>query len=286
MFKLIFTNAKGESIELYGPPYRLMRVEGLGDVEADVQTQKAPFQDGETLIDTVFDARYIQIEIKIVGEDEADIEAKRRYLAAVFNPRLGEGTLFYESETTTRQINAVADSIPLFPDGSTNRGRTFQKAVINLVCPNPYWQGILEGDQMAYLMGGLKFPLVLPARFAHRGFQRVFTNAGDVPTPVQIEFKGPAQNPTIYNRTTGEFIKVNRDLGENDILYVDTSFGNKTVEILRAESNEKENAFNYIDLDSTFFQLEVGDNLIEYNSNNDSILTRVRISYRNRYVAI
>ena len=138
---------------------------------------------------------------------------------------------------------------------------------------------------MAYLMGGLKFPLRLPTIFAHRGYQRVFENVGDVPTPVQIEFKGPAQNPTIFNRTTGEFIAVNRELGPDDILFIDTAFGQKRVEIQRA-NGESENAFNYIDLASSFFQLELGDNLIEYSSNNDSTLTRVRVSYRNRYVGI
>lgn len=285
MFKLIFTNSAGDSVELFGRPYRLMKVEGLGDVEADVQMQKAPYQDGESLIDTALEPRYMSLELKIVGDDQADVEAKRRKLASVFNPKNKEGILVYESASVTRQVKAVAESIPFFPDGSANRGRTFQKAIINLVCPSPFWQGILEGEQMSYLMGGLSFPLRLGTSFSMRGFRRNFVNAGDVPTPIEIAFRGPAQNPTVRNVTTGEFITVNRELGENDILYIDTAFGEKRVEIKR-ENGDMEEAFHYIDLDSDFFQLEVGMNMLEYSSNNDSTRTRVQINYRNRYVGV
>ncbi|MDT2304984.1 phage tail family protein [Paenibacillus larvae] len=90
---------------------------------------------------------------------------------------------------------------------------------------------------------------------------------------MSIEFRGPAQNPTVYNQFTGQFIRVKRDLSENDILHIDTTFGKKRVEIVRA-SGRVENAFHYIDLASSFFQLVVGKNILEYNSGNDSSKTK------------
>ncbi|MDT2247849.1 phage tail family protein [Paenibacillus larvae] len=74
-------------------------------------------------------------------------------------------------------------------------------------------------------------------------------------------------------------------MGENDVLHIDTEFGKKRVEIVRA-SGTVENAFHYIDLASTFFTLVVGKNKLEYNSNNDSSKTKVTVSYRNRYVGV
>ncbi|WP_412102366.1 phage distal tail protein [Paenibacillus larvae] len=47
-----------------------------------------------------------------------------------------------------------------------------------------------------------------------------------------------------------------------------------------------ENAFHYIDLASSFFQLVVGKNILEYNSGNDSSKTKVIVSYKNRYVGV
>ena len=97
-------------------------------------------------------------------------------------------------------------------------------------------------------------------------------------TPVEIEFTGPAINPTVTNLTTGELMKVNRLLDANDVLEISTAFGDKYVKI------NGQNAFHYIDLDSTFWQLQPGDNILSYTSNNDSINTKVIVKWKNRYV--
>ena len=90
--------------------------------------------------------------------------------------------------------------------------------------------------------------------------------------------------PCVINHATGEFIKVERTLTTDDTLYITTEFGNKKVEIER--NGVRNNAFNYIDLDSTFFQLKVGDNMIEYTTDNDLEPQSVEIRYRNRYLGV
>jgi hypothetical protein len=110
-------------------------------------------------------------------------------------------------------------------------------------------------------------------------------NKGDVITPIRIEFYGPASNPSIINETINEFIKVNKELEEDEILIVDTSFGNKKVMIQKGDKTI-ENAFGYIDLDSSFWQLAVGKNIIRYTSDDDSEKARVKISYKNRYIGV
>ncbi len=56
--------------------------------------------------------------------------------------------------------------------------------------------------------------------------------------------------------------------------------------MIEDENGVQTNVFNWIDLESSFFQLQVGDNELEYNSNNDSTKSRVIISYKNRYVGV
>ncbi len=98
--------------------------------------------------------------------------------------------------------------------------------MVHLVCPEPFWHdSFCTSRQMSFLMGGLSFPLFLNSRFSQRSFKRILQNIGDVPTPVNITFYGPAVNPIIKNNTTGEFIRVNRELGESDKLIIDTTFG-------------------------------------------------------------
>lgn len=156
---------------------------------------------------------------------------------------------------------------------------------VNLVCPDPYFKDILIGNTIATLIGGWKFKFKLPFRLKQKGEDRKnIYNEGHVETPIDVIFKGPAVNPSIINRTTGEFIKVERTLSSDDILYITTEFGNKKVEIER--NGVRENAFHYIDLESTFFQLQVGDNMIEYTTENQLEPQSVEIRYRNKYMGV
>lgn len=281
MQKLTFTNIRGQSIELNSiPPYILTKVEGLGDVSAENQTQKAPFQDGTTYINTMLGERFIALEVSIT-QTGATISEARKTFASIFNPKLGPGSLQYVHGSVVKEIEAIPEHVPVFPSGSKNRSIDFQTALISLKCPNPFWQSInIETTEMAYVRGGFKLPFHLPVRFATRGYRRKVVNQGDVPTPVTLKFYGPADNPVITNVTTGKFIKVNRSLLENDELEISTELGNKYARINGV------NAFNYIDLESEFWQLEQGENILSFTSNNDSTLTKVVVNWKNRHVGV
>jgi Phage tail protein len=286
MQRIIYINARGQSVELKSSaPFLLQSIEGLGDVDADIQTQKAPFQDGSTYIDSVLQERAISLEIVILA-DKSTLLKQRQFLASVFNPKLGPGTLRYENGETIREIEAVPDGVPVFPSGRDNRGPVFQKSIVNLLCPEPFWLDEFNtSEKMSYILGGLSFPLRLGTKFAQRGFKKVLHNQGDVATPVTIEFYGPATNPVVWNRTTGEFVRVNRSLGEQDKLIIPTNFGNKSV-LIENNDGTTTNVFNWIDLESSFWQLVPGENLIEFGSDSDSTKSRVVISYKNRYLSV
>lgn len=279
MDNVIIKNQNVESITLGNTaPYFLQILDGVGDVPVISQSQKAPKQDGSTYFDSMLDNRAISIEGMIVTKNNPEELSKaRRLMQKVLNPKLGEVTVFYQN----KEIKGIVETTPVFPSGEGNKGIYYQKFLVNLLCHQPFWlDTFYESREMSYLMGGLSFRLRLPTTFSNRGFRRKAVNEGDVNTPVKIEFIGPAINPTVTNVTTGEFIKVNQELGEKDILTVSTAFGEKYVKI------NGENAFHYIDLDSTFWQLIPGDNILSYASNNDSINTKVTVKWKNRYVGL
>jgi hypothetical protein len=287
MQRITFTNARDQSVELKSSaPFLLQSIDGLGDVDADIQTQKAPFQDGSTYIDSVLQERTISLQIAILATNKPTLLQQRQFLASIFNPKLGPGTLRYENGETVREIEAVPDGVPAFPSGRDNRGPIFQKAMVNLLCPEPFWlDEVSTSEKMSYILGGLSFPLRLGTSFAQRGFKKILNNQGDVATPVTIEFYGPATNPVVWNRTTGEFIRVSRTLAETDKLVIMTDFGKKSVTIENADGS-KTNVFNWIDLESTFWQLVPGENIIEFGSDSDSTKSRLVISYKNRYLSV
>lgn len=279
MKKITFINSKGQSVELGNhAPYVLNTVEGIGGVKTDIQTQKSPFQDGESYINNSLEARNLSLEVTVIAKTEDEMIVNRKKLLQVFNPKQGQGTLICNVGNTTRKITAISELAPTFSQKFTNA----QKTLLQLYCAVPFWTDEIESnEEIITWIGGLRFPLILPTTFSLAGSKKInIVNTGDVETPVKFEFKGPATNPRITNLTTGEYIQINRTLLPEDLLVVTTDFGNKRVEINGV------NVFNWIDLGSTFWQLQPGDNIIEYTSDDATESAQVKVTYSNRYIGV
>lgn len=285
MFKLMFTNANGQTVELFDRPYRLIKVEGIGDTEANIQMQKVPFQDGANYIDSILEDKPIEIELKITGDSEQDLNAKRRYFASVFNPKLGVGTLKYISGDDVKEIDAIAESVPNFPDGQTNRKPLFQKVLLYIRAPYPYWRDPNQTSQplQAY-SGNLTMPNTFPIEMGMSGSHTTLYNNGDIPAPVSVDIQGPVTNPQLINRTNGDWIRVNRSVAADEILHIDTTSGKKRVEVYR--NGRVFNVFGYLDHDSDWLQLDVGENLIEHIADSGDTSSMVAVTWNSQYVGI
>ncbi|MBS4191740.1 phage tail family protein [Bacillus sp. FJAT-49705] len=285
--KFIFISARGDIVELANDaPFILLNHEGVGAVKSNVQMQKSPFQDGQTHTDSVLEIRPINLELLLQAKSQDELFRLRAKLTSVFNPKLGAGTLKYVYGSLDREIKATSEFAPIFPPGESNRGSTFQVALMSLICSDPFWlDPHTESEPMSAWIGGMEFPFQLPVEFAMKSSSTTLLNDGDVEVPVEIVFHGPAVNPIVTNKTTGEFIRVKRTLGANDKLIVRTAFGNKTVLIIDG-TGKQTRAFNWLDENSIFWQLDVGYNEIEYNMDSNSDDANVVINWRKRYVGV
>jgi len=283
---LKFTNTRGESVTFneFGSHFLANEINGLGDVDADVQTQKAPYQDGTTFLDSILTPRMINFKLIILGSNDNEISSRRSELARVFNPKLGEGVLKIVYGNVVRVIDAVAEHVPIYQSGNDNRMSSYQYGLIDLICPNPYWKSTTVTEEPAF-EPLFSFPFEGVFEIGMQRDQRIIINDGDAPAPLQVEFFGPALNPKIINNTTGEYIKINQQLFEGEKMMIDTSDGNKSVYIVDALGVSR-NVFNWIDLDSTFFKLIVGENDIEYTADSDIQGAIVNISYSKLYTAV
>ena len=278
--KITFTNSIGNSVVLGPKPFKVIRIDGTGGTEADIQTQKAPYQDGHTFVDALLEPKTVEIELTIFARSKEEVFQLRRELTNIFNPKLGVGLLTYEYPGGVKEIEAVPESTPVFPSGPW----VFQKAMISLICPAPFWLDPLKNIvKLEDFVANFRFPFNLPVVFSARGDTRTIINDGDVPTPITVEFRGRAINPRITNVTTGEFIQVNREIPENYRLVIDTEFGRKRVSIIAPDGVET-NAFHYIDLESTFFDLEVGENQLSFITSGGS--PEVYIHFKKRYLGV
>lgn len=275
-------NARGESV-VFGHfgPFVLQKIEGTGNVSSDIKSTKSPYQDGSSFVDIQLTERPIPLEGFIDAKSQQQLYELRRDLTRILNNKLGPGKLVYTNAFRSYAIDAIAEEGPVFGERHVHANLF----TINFIANDPYWRDenqIVKG--LRFEDGGLTFPLRLITQFALSAYRGTFYNSGDVDTPVEIRYKGPATNPVVESETTGEFIKVNYELQESDTLIINTAFGNKRVEVLN-DDGTRTNVFHWIDLGSTFFQLIPGKNILKYGSDKDSDqqLATVTIYYNNRY---
>lgn len=141
MEDITITNQNGESICLgRRGPFFLEKIEGLGEVEVGIESQKAPYQDGSTYIDNTLENRALSMEGTIIakGNPEA-LPAARRKLQRVLNPKLGEVVIIYRQGEKVKKITGMAESTPVFPGGKGRRGHYYQKFLLHLICHQPFW---------------------------------------------------------------------------------------------------------------------------------------------------
>ncbi|MGJ9383240.1 phage distal tail protein [Salipaludibacillus sp. CF4.18] len=284
MEKLTFTNNRGQAIEFsHKPPFLLQFIDGMGGSETNIQTQKSPYQDGETFIDTMLEGKALDIRVAIMG----NITEKRSYMLNVLNPKLGEGVLRYENDDVIRDLKCVVDQTPSFPSGNDNRSVDFQQAFFSIYASNPYWQSIEKITKpLAAFIPKFSFPFSFPVKFGERGSEATLYNDGHVPCPIEIEFNGPATNPIVTSLTTGEFIRVKRELFEGDKLIINTAFGNERKVVTVDQNGNEKSEWGYIDIwESTFLQLDVGENVISYNATAGGTAL-VNISFKKLYTGV
>lgn len=279
--KVIYENDNGESIEIsYSFPYFLQGLSGQDGAKASITKVSGAGQDGSTITNVVLADRDLQLQGAIRGNSKDEIAKYRTKLLKVFSPK-SKGWLQYEYGNLKRRIRCQVESGPIF--SKKNNSYKFQDFLIDILCPNPFWLDDIEiSEEITTWIGGISFPLRLPTTFAMAGPRIInVVNNGDVETPVRIEILGPATNPKITLRETGEFIRIKKELTRDDVVTITTEFGNKRVEL------NGQNAFNILDLPySTFFNLKVGDNVIEFTTEDETNNANVKISYRNRYLGV
>lgn len=268
----------------------LSHIEGLGHPGATSQKSQGVNQDGCNSEDSLLDPRVIKLQVTIRTKNREKLYELRRKIFRTINPKTynqatgkrGELLIYYTNDYKKYRIYGKVEDSAEFNERKNNH----DKATISFYCQDPYWLDEKGQDlDIKSVTGGLHFPLVLPNKFALVSFYKEIDNKGDVEAPVQIEYVGPALNPRITNDTTGEYIQVNMEINEKETLVIDTREGKETVNLITP--HETLDVYNKIDLNSTFFKLIIGKNLIKYSSDIEGAKDRVTIKdYTNKYVGV
>lgn len=290
MQRLKFVNPRGqEALFDLEAPYIFWRIEGISTPQAQPVFTQAAGQDGYTFHSLVLEPRQVILTGHVHGNSPEGIRLmyeERKRLNAVLNPVYGPGTLYYENDFDMWQIPAFT-----IESAYLDKLRNVQTLNIMFECPSPYWQSVKQHEiLLAYVDGGLRFPVKTPGYFGTLGYRAVIDNDSDGYVPVEMYVDGGSVNPVIINKTTGEFIKIERQFSSGDQIYINTDPEKMEVSRIYIDpaTNKpvKENAYGYLSFDSTLLQLIPGENDLTFTSDDENKRVRVRIYFRKRYAGV
>ncbi|MCD3217840.1 phage tail family protein [Clostridium botulinum C] len=280
--KLVYINERGQSIEFsVFSSFFIEKTNGLDGLKNTIYTSKSMGQDGVSYVASTIETRDITINGAIVK----DKEFNREKLIAILNPKLN-GKLVYINKDIKKYINCRIEQSPVITRDSVPR------FLIQFYCLNPFWQEDEIKTDIALWKDDFHFPLIIPKTtgiiMGHREPSLIVNieNNGNVACGMRIEFRARAtlENPSLFNINTREFIKINKEMKAGEKIIIDTNFGNK--KIIDELNGVTTNAINYIDLDSAFLQLDVGDNVFRYNADKNIDNLEVTIYKSPQYLGV
>ncbi len=258
-----------------------------GNISAKFNKVKGIGQYGSSLLSTSIEERPVEIKAIILSNDIMERNTIKKNIDDVLNP-LDQVIIKYNNNGISKQIEGSCDESPLYSTDYKTNNKSALAFTVNFECFNPFWMD--QEDTVVNVEtweGGFEFEFELPSlgiEFARKGPNEIeINNYGNVEAPLEVFFKGPALNPSI-TLNDGKFIKVDRNLEDDEILYINTSFDNKAVQVMRGDIEEQ--AYHYINIDTKFFNLDPGKNLISYATDGDFLPQSVVIKYKCHYFSL
>ncbi|GAB6169699.1 hypothetical protein JCM1393_21590 [Clostridium carnis] len=262
----------------------LINVFNSGKVGATFNKSRGIGQHGYTLLSTTLEDREVYIKATIIANDRTERDSIKNNIDDVINP-LDNIIIKYDNAGISKEIECSAEESPEYSTEYKTNNDFILEFEVSFECFKPFWV-----DQNRKVVnvetweGGFEFDFELSSlgiEFAQKGANEIeINNIGNIDSPLEVYFKGPALNPCI-TLNNNKFIKVNRNLTEEEVLYINTSFDNKAVEVIRGDIVER--AYHYIDIESSFFSLNQGLNKISYATDGDFLPQSVIIKYKCHY---
>lgn len=287
---ITFRNSNNESIEFTDHSNFLIQgVDGLSGVSTRRVSYTGFMQDGEHYQGSTLGVRQIVLSFALLADNAEELLKARNRVNKLFNPKLGNGEFTYEFGSVKRKIVCVADSLPTM-GGLTNGD--YCKGEVILLAHDPYFTDTTETRvNVATWRNLLRFPISFTKEKQAFGYKEPslivnLKNNGDVECGMKIEFvaKGAVKNPSLINVNTQEYIKLNHTMVAGEKIVITTSYGSKKV--ISEVNNSINNVMNYLDIDSTFLQLDTGDNLLRYDAEENLNHLEVNIVYSQRYLGV
>ena len=280
------------ALDMMSTPDFILKSVDWGTIKGTHRKYRYVNQDGVTISETVFETRPITIEGWIVAENENHMTSLKRKLNGFVNPK-DAIDLFYSDYT----IRFIPDQTVKYATTISENNEVFCKFQIIGTCPNPLFSEVNE-NMLTFVntTPSFHFPLVISKDSEEKGIvfgKRIaslmlnIVNNGDVSVGMKIVFKANASvtNPSIINVNTQESFVLNKTMVSGEEVEIITTIGKKNIKGKLA-NEEFSNYFMYKEIDSTWLQLNVGDNLFAYSAEDGINNLDVYIHFNNQFLEV
>lgn len=210
--------------------YNLKGLTGLESPSRRTPSYNLPGSDGSRTTNALWGARFIVMQIEIVGTSETDFRNK---VVALSNELLMDSenplkTITFEDVDGNMYVVQGVPTSDIMPSGFGQR--KFDTRTIEFRCDDYRLYSSTENVETVYLRdssGGVAIPTEVPlALGAGSGGTVTVTNNGDIESCPVVRLSGPLTSPTIRNQTTGKSVKYDSTILAGS--YVDIDMGNRT----------------------------------------------------------
>lgn len=282
--------------------FGITKITGLESSELEISTSDNALVDGLIVNGKRIKKRPVHIEATL--RDDKNNATNRQKIIRFFNPKY-VGKLTVNHSGTERNSEYELEGWSFVGKGNVHGQLSI---VADLLFPQPFMKHIDNyGKNIAEYSKHIAFPwrvvtqkvitqnpykgLTLPGQITGYRLLRkevYLPNDGDVPTGLQIQFiatRGTVVNPKITlvrtkNGVSGKFIRVKVTMEKGDVLLVDTDKRHQVIELNGVNTYQK------IDRLSTPFELEKGDNYLEYDADENYTNLDVKLYYTPLYLGV
>ena len=286
-----FTNTDDQvmlNVDSLCPGIVINNIDGIYEFTGEVKT--SPYS--QTHGDRYKSSRAIKRNIVVQGVIFDNFYDNRQLMYRVF--RLGSlGRFCYtEPDRSNRYADYYVEKVDI--DQDAYRG-AFQ---ISLICPDPFfYAGTPESVDLAAWVSDFEFIHEFDEdgeELGHRESSMIeeiqnLNGVDGIGLKIVMTANGDVTNPYVYLYETGERITIGTaqnpyTLTSAKRIEIDTTTGHKN--IVQVMNNVETRINEYLDPDSSFFQLGAGINTIGYNAGNGSEYLNVHIEYKMRYLGV
>ena len=291
VFKRVDSNEE-LALSMTDTPFYILNNVDWGVVQGTHHSYKYVNQIGVSITSTSLKERSITVTGWIIADTEEEMDERKQFLNRYFDPR-------YEIDVMYKGyfLRFVPDNTVKYGTSEKENNDTIVQFQIKGTCADPLFSEINGSKEtIAATIATFHFPLIMSTNLYERGLVFGYrqpsltakvTNKGAVEVGMKIVFKaiGELTNPRLIDVDTREFVAIEKSMVAGEEIVINTNVGEKSIQG-KIGNEDYSNYFMYKDLDSTWLQLRLGDNLFRYDADSGRDNLEVYLYFYNKYLEV